>query len=224
MTPLRLSIPMLSLVLLFATACDKKTRLQILALAVESASQEFSEQKLETANALSSADQARQEAVQEIQFTFSSPKTQRFIERWKDAEREVQQLRADFNEVLEKADFFFAYAEKKKETIRDSSLRSRSAERIAKKKEKFAVAATRTHAAIKELEGAVQEGNDFIAALEIAGVLGSVSGEIESLNAIQDRAVEKLPEMEALIDEGRGLVELEFSALEKQEQEEQKEP
>lgn len=54
--------------------------------------------------------------------------------------------------------------------------------------------------------------------------MGSVSGEIESLNAIQDRAVEKLPEMEALIDEGRGLVELEFSALEKQEQEEQKEP
>lgn len=211
-----ISVLALTVLMLFLGACDR-TQLQILALAVESASQEFGEQRTETAKALSSAEEARDEAVHEVRFTFSSPKTQRFIDRWKDAEREVRELRNDFNEVIEKADFFFAYAEKKRDSIRDSSLKTRSERAIARKKEKFTAAASRTNAVIRDLEATVEEGKDFISALEIAGVLGSVSGEIESLDAIQERAVGKIPEMEALINEGKGLVEIEFSALEKEE-------
>lgn len=203
--------------LMASTACDRRTQLQVFAGAVEGAARALEEQKAETAESLSAAEQARKEALQRVQFSFTSPETQRFIDRWKQAEREVQQLRSDFNELLEKTDFFFAYAEKKMRAIRDSSLQSRSERAIAKKKSSFSAASGATHRAISELEETVARGNDLIAALEIAGVLGSVATEVENLGALQDRAIEKMPEMESLISEGKRLVEVEYSVLEAEE-------
>jgi hypothetical protein len=100
-------------------------------------------------------------------------------------------------------------------TIGDSTLKSRSENLISKKKESFIAAASKTHVVISELETTVEKGKDLISALEIAGALGSVSADAENLDALQGRAVDKIPEIQSLINEGKGLVEVEFSALEK---------
>jgi PAS domain-containing protein len=205
-----------ALLLLTSIACNRRTQLQIYALAIDSAAEKLGEQKSATVEALSEAQQARNEALHRVNFTFASPETERFIDRWKQAEQEVRELRDDFNQLLEKSDFFFAYAEKKMRTIGDTALKSRADILISRKKESFIASANEANAAILELEVTVEKGKDLISALEIAGVLGSVSADAGNLDMLQSRAVHKMSEVQSLVNQGKGLVEVEFSALEKQ--------
>jgi predicted RNase H-like nuclease (RuvC/YqgF family) len=172
-------------------------------VAVQAALEELSEQKAATADAFGEAREARKVAFSQPEFTFSSKKTQKFIDRWRDA--------AD--EVIEKADFLFAYAEKKQAAIRNSDLSTRAASGIEQRKSSFATAAKATDQVIRSLERTLEEGDDLISALEIAGVLGTLSSEVRELQGMHDRAVASLPELEALVREGEKLVDDEFSAL-----------
>lgn len=201
-------------VLFTALACTPQTRLQVLAFAVKTAVEELSEQRVDTLEAFSAAAEARNEITRDPTLSFSSPKTQDFIDRWKTAESEVRALRRQYNDTLKEADFFFAYAEKKNALIRDSELRERTARAISNKKASFTTEALGSHSAITDLERTIEKGNDMIAALEIAGVLGSISKEVVELRALQERALGKTADIEKLINEGGGLLELELRAVE----------
>ncbi len=144
---------------------------------------------------------------------FTDKRTQKFIGRWKTSEEEVKALRQELNELVEKTDFSFAYCEKKLSTIDDSAIRARSATAVQEKKASFSAASVRTGRVIDDLEVTIARGNDVISGLEIAGVLNSVDEEVVALDRLNHRAREKLPELDGLINEGQGLLELELGAL-----------
>ena len=191
--------------------CSGRTQSQVFAYAVTTAIQEFQAQKEDVREALDRAEDAKREI--EANMSFSDPRTQRFIDRWRQAEREVIRLRSAFDEVIKKTDFLFAYCEKKMRTIGNESIRNRAATAIARKKEGLTKTAKDTHEVINQLEATIREGNDVISGLEIAGALNSLGDEISTLGDLNTSAKQKLPELDALIKEGSSLLETEFGAL-----------
>jgi hypothetical protein len=200
------------LALVFCLSCTRKTQLKIFAFAVKEATEDFKDQKEDTSEALSEANEARQKAIQ-IRFKFTSDETERFIGRWKIAEREVQRLREDFNEVVKTGDFFFAYCEKKNRSIGESTIRLRISGAIDRKKRAFSESAIQANSAIARLEEAIAQGNDFISGLEIAGALNALDEQQEALKIIRGQSLEKIPEIDGLIKQGESLLETELGAL-----------
>lgn len=203
----------LTVLLLLLPGCTRKTQLQVFAYAVQTAVNEFRGQRSDVLDAFAAAEEAKQKATFQVEMKFSDKRTQKFIDRWEDAEEEVESLRKEFNVVIEKGDFFFAYCEKKLATIGDTNIRTRAATAVAEKKEAFSAAAVKTDGVIDQLEATIKHGNDVISGLEIAGALNSLGDEIITLGELNDRALQTLPELDDLIKEGQGLMEIELGAL-----------
>lgn len=203
----------LAALLLATSSCSRRTQLQVFAYAVRTAVAEFQDQRSDVVHAFAEAGEAKKKATFQVQMKFSDERTQEFIDRWEEAEEEVRDLRKEFNTVIEKGDYFFAYCEKKLATIGNTDIRTRAATAIEEKKAAFSAAAVKTSGVIDHLEATIKHGNDVISGLEIAGVLNSLGDEITALGQLNDRALQKLPELDDLIKEGEGLMEVEFGAL-----------
>jgi len=194
------------------TACHKRTRLEILALAVKDATEDFKEEKQETSKTLESVEQARQAAAS-IHFKFKNKETQAFIEKWRLAENRVRRLREEFNKVIKAADFLFAYCEKKMKSIGDQGIRLRAAKKKKKRKAHFSDEGIQTNNALMQLEAKIKRGNDFISGLEIAGALNTLDEQEDALHLIEGQGKESLPEIDGLIKQGEILLNSEFTAL-----------
>jgi len=205
-------LTMLMAVSIFQVSCSQ-TQIEKFTGNLKKAIEAFEEQKEDTEEALKEAEEARMKALKQTIIKYTSSKTQNFIERWREADRETMNLRVRFNGVIKDADFLFAYCEKKSNIIKDRSLKSKMKGFIQKKKNGFASEVKKTHVALIALEEAIIKGNDVIISLEIVGSLKAVGDKFKDLGNIYRTATLKLPETETLIKEGRKLLESDLSTL-----------
>lgn len=213
-TPKRaLTIVMIVLVLLMA-ACKSKTPIQKLAFALLSSVEELSDHKDLALTVLKKAQKARAEAQQEIEFTYTNPKTQIFIRRWQSAAKQVRRLRQSFNSVIRRADFYFAYAEKKSRKIQNVKIKNRMDRSIRSRKSAFTEAAQETDGAIRAIEREIRLGNDLITALEIAGSLNTVDKQFAQLDNLHEQSLAELPKLSRLVDAGIQILQSELDGLE----------
>lgn len=191
---------------------ERKTKYEALANDVVVASKALQEQKENTYDTFVEANQVRNEAIQQPEFKIKSEKTKAFISKWNQTEEEVRQLRKDFDVAVKRGDFFFAYSEKKVLEIRDEDIRTKILAAIKERKSNYAAAAVKTDKAIDTLEEAISKGKDIVAALKIVSVLKQVDEVLAQFDTLHSQAIEKLPEIDALIKEGMNLLdtELEF--------------
>jgi hypothetical protein len=149
----------------------------------------------------------------EAGFEYANADTRTFITKWNEATKEIVSLREKFNNVIEASDFFFAYCEKKGLQIKDKTIKARVFAAIDAKKDSFADACRKSSKAITSLERSMQQGQDIISALEIAGALRGIQGKIRELDVLHDQATSKLPAIDQLVDEGLNILNAEFESL-----------
>ncbi len=216
-TPQRsLTFAMLVLVALMAltqAACTNRTPLQKLAFGLLSAVETLRDQKAVALNVLKVAQKARTNAQEEIEFTFTNRKTRVFISKWRDAEREVIELRQDFNQTIRAADFYFAYAEKKGQKIQHIELKKKMDQSIGTRKSAFSQAAVETNQALRVLEREIRFGNDLITALEIAGTLNTVDRQFDELDDLHQKTLDEMPKVSRLVEEGIRILQSELDGL-----------
>ena len=205
-------IGMLITASIFQISCSQ-TQIEKFTGNLEKAIDAFKKQKEDTEEALKEAEEARIKALEQEIIKYSSSKTKSFIEKWREADQETMNLRVRFNDVIKDADFLFAYCEKKSNIIKDRSLRDKMKGFIRDKKSGFTSEVKKTHVALIALEEAIIRGNDVIISLEIVGSLKAVGEKFKDLGDIYKTATLKLPEIEALIKEGRKLLESDLSTL-----------
>lgn len=213
----RLTLGMvLCLVCIFNSSCGPalgRYAGRLVVKAFEQALIDLMAQRLVALATYNEASIARSFAQIKVDMKFQSPETQSFIEQWRKADRETQELRQQFNRTQKAAGDLIGFLNEKAGTIRDNSLRERSQKLIGKKKVEFDRSLAASDQAIAALESSILTGNDIITALEIAGVLGGFEGKLLSLQEQNEEMIAKMPDMELMIDQGMDLIDLEFGTL-----------
>lgn len=192
-------------------SCSRLTQLQLFSIALEKCLTEFGEQGGKTQEELKEAEEARRLAIVNSRMEFNHPNTRAFISQWKSAEKEVQRQRVRFNEVLESADYLFAYCEKKRDSIKDLSMRRRMTSQIEKRKAVLSQQCVSANKAISALEAIIDKGNDIITSLEITGVLNALDQEIQDLGILEKNAYELAPEINNLAEQGLKILNFELA-------------
>jgi len=166
-----------------------------------------------TISAYSEAEKARG-AAHEISFKYRDPRTEAFIRRWSQAELEAKSLQDRIDSTIEAADFFLVYCEYKAQSIHDIALRSRTVEAVETKRNQLIPVIRRVIDGKRPLDQAMQNGRDLISAIEVSGALQEVTSKSKAFDLAIAESLRLMPELKALLEEGRELLDAEMKPLE----------
>jgi hypothetical protein len=193
--------------------CGSAPEFETYAKALRKALDGLQKQRDTAVSSYNQAEIARNEALSQDDFKFTSKQTRSFVDKWAAAESEVNSLRSRYDELLKAVDLLFAYCFAKCETISDQNMRATMRGAIERHQKRFGSKARNAHQEIDRVARAIGRGKDLIKALEIVGALGALRGMADDLDGLAGSAARLRPSIDELRSEGESLLRLELSAL-----------
>ncbi|MEA3289973.1 MAG: hypothetical protein U9Q04_07330 [Campylobacterota bacterium] len=164
--------------------------------------QEFTQQKDTVKSAYKDAIVA-QEQAKEIKYVFKNEKTKIFIRKWENAEGEIVTLREKFNVYQEKTELFVDGLDENLDRIKnDDKLKERMKSYSKEKAVKMAKNIIKIEENLKQLEKAIQQGNNLIVALETISSFNQLAEDIKEFDSIINSSSDVFVEIDNLIVEG----------------------
>ena len=186
---MRLLYIIVPLIVLSLTGCKNRTRFELLATAVAFAAEEWVEQKEDTQNSFQKAEAKRIEAFAKGELKFKEKSTKKLIAQWEAAEKEVAALEFRLDKTIKEGDQLFAYAESRRDAIRDGDLRGKVGAAIENSKVIYAKNCIDAYNDVKQLRSATRLAKDTFIALEIAGALNALDERLVAFSEVSKEAV-----------------------------------
>ena len=162
----------------------------------------FQKDQVKAEDALKQAFEAYEEA-KDVLFKYSDPKTQEFIKGWYRAKERAERLKADFREVLTKADTLFKELYRRANEISDPQLREKMLNLIKEREKRFYTKAEEVARSLQRLDQIIRKGDDIVKAIEIAGALNISETE---LDRVQGEIETTFRNLKLLVQEGEGIL------------------
>ena len=164
--------------------------------------EEFSEQKDTVKNSYKEALDAQSKA-KEVKYVFKNENTKNFIKKWKDAEREVTELREKFVVYKDETENFVDNLDTNLDKIKnDEKLKIRMKEYSKGKAIKMANNITKIEKNLQYLEGSILKGNNLIIALETVSSFNELVEDVKEFDSILNTSNDVFIEIDKLVNEG----------------------
>lgn len=171
---------------------------------------DFTEQKDTVKSTYNDAIKAQEEA-KEIKYVFNDPKTKEFVNKWKNAEKEVVTLREKFEVYEEQTENFVDQLDDNLDKIKnDESLKDRMREYSKEKAKKLASNIIKIEKNIKQLESSIQKGNNLIVALETVSSFNQLSSDVKEFDIVLNSSNKIFKDIDTLLKEGKNVLEEEL--------------
>ncbi len=168
--------------------------------------EKFNREREETKKVLYEALKSYRLAADEL-FKYSSPQTQEFIKRWREAEKKVNQLKETFKTLLQKSDRLFSLLYEEAKSIKDDTLRLNMISLIRKREFIFYDHAQRAIRSFYALNDILQKGEDTIKAIKIAGALQYVDKNLYTqIDILKSDADKVFKQLSTLSEEGNQIL------------------
>ena len=176
----------------------------------KNAIEDFSKQKETVKDVYKEALDAQSEA-KVVKYVFKDSKTQLFVTKWNDAEREVETLREKFDSYQSNTENFLDGLENNLDKIEnDPKLKNRMKEYSNKKAIKMANNINKIEKNLKLLEHSIQKGNNLIVALETVSSFNELTQDIEEFDSILDSSNKIFTNIDSLISDGITALDIEL--------------
>ena len=163
---------------------------------------DFAQQKDTVKDAYKEAIDA-QEKAKEVRYVFKNENTKLFISKWKNAEEEVVTLREKFEVYKDETENFIDKLDDNLDKIKnDEKLKDRMKAYSQEKARKMAKNIIKIEKNLKQLENAIQRGNNLIIALETVSSFNQLAEDVKEFDSILDTSSKVFTEIDALIQEG----------------------
>ena len=199
------------LLILTLSACTVRSDYERLSQKVTLAAVQLQEQKEDTRDAVQEAAEAQQVALNQEQFKFRSDQTAAFIEKWKQAEFEVNQLDLRLGAAVEEYYAFFDFQLTQANNISDPSIRDATLAYVQSNYDKFSGQIGITQSGIQKLTEDIALGNDIIQSLQIVGEVNLVMERISEMRPLGPEALAQIELIDDLVQEGKQLLNLELN-------------
>lgn len=176
----------------------------------KNAIEDFSKQKETVKDVYKEALDAQSEA-KVVKYLFKDSKTQLFITKWSEAEREVETLREKFDSYQSNTENFLDGLENNLDKIEnDPKLKDRMKKYSNKKAIKMANNINKIETNLKLLEHSIQKGNNLIVALETVSSFNELTQDIEEFDSILDSSNKVFTNIDSLIIDGITALDIEL--------------
>jgi len=164
--------------------------------------EQFQKDQVKAEDTLKQAFEAYEEA-KDVLFKYSDPKTQEFIKRWFKVKEHAERLKADYKEVLTKADTLFKELYRRANEISDPQLREKMLWLIKEREKRFYAKAEEVARSLQRLDQIIRKGDDIVKAIEIAGALNISETE---LDRVQGEIETTFKNLKLLVQEGEEIL------------------
>ena len=144
-----------------------------------------------------------QSKAKEVKYVFKNENTKNFIKKWKDAEREVTELREKFVVYKDETENFVDNLDTNLDKIKnDEKLKTRMKEYSKGKAIKMANNITKIEKNLQYLEGSILKGNNLIIALETVSSFNELVEDVKEFDSILNTSNDVFIEIDKLVNEG----------------------
>jgi hypothetical protein len=164
--------------------------------------EDFAQQKDTVKNTYKEALNAQGEA-KKVQYSFKNEKTKKFINKWKEAEREIVVLREKFEVYQDETENFLDGLDDNLDKIKnDPALKEKMKAYSKAKAVKMAQNIKKIGANLDILDAAILKGKNLIIALETVSSFNQLAQDIEEFDSVLDTSNQIFVEIDSLITEG----------------------
>ncbi len=176
----------------------------------KNALKEFTGQNNTVKNAYKDAIKAQEEA-KKVNYLFKNEKTKVFIEKWKNAENEVNTLREKYSIYKNETENFLDGLDNKLDQIKDDNNLKMKMKNYSKNRAlKMAKNIVKMDKNLVKLEKSISKGNNLIIALETVSSFNELIQDIEDFDTLLDSSSSIFTELDSLIVEGTSVLDNEI--------------
>ncbi len=198
--------------LLVQIGCATQTSGNALAARFNQAIQGLETQQRETVSVIQQATEAQDAIVLQTEYRFEQQETIDFIQKWEQANLQVNRLRQSLAELNQSYRPMLQQLRLRAEAINDPYIRQETIAYLADTEQAYEVQAQEAARCIEELEATIRLGNDIVEALRIIGSARFIRIKMEELKRVCEDSMEGLEQVNRLVNQGRDLLDVELRA------------
>jgi len=176
----------------------------------KNALKDFTSQNDTVKGAYKEAISAQSEA-KKVNYVFKNDKTKTFINKWKNAEDEVIELRETYATYKDETENFLDGLDDKLDQIKnDNKLKSKMKKYSKVRALKMAKNILKMDRNLEKLENSITKGNNLIIALETVSSFNELTQDIQDFDVLLDSSSDIFTELDSLIIEGTSVLDEEI--------------